>query len=273
MFSASSVDVENSNKYKLIDTKRYNINLFKVHFRVFDKMYSSDLFFNRIINEDKVNELCEVLKSEGNNTETPWTCHVVKDLSTGKKHIIDGQHRYEAIHKHISQDINMEIDDYVYIWEYTVENMEIESCRNYIIDLLKKLNNNIPFDPKDLPSTKIADLCSKLKYEKAFSDGIGYDDAAIRCNIPRIHIKSLFELFNKNVILLEPLTIVEIITNLKQINHNLFVISDKLYKNKTINANALKKAHKKVFYLGLKDSSYSCDYWIKFINNPARILE
>lgn len=268
-----SFDLETSNKYKLIDTKAYNINLYKVHFRVFDKTYSSDLFFNRIINEDKVNELCEVLKSEGNNTKTPWTCHVVKDLTTGKKHIIDGQHRYEAIHKHILQDINMDIEDYVYIWEYTVENMEIESCRNYIINLLKKLNNNIPFNNEDLPNTKIADLCSKLKYETAFSDGIGYDDKTFRCNIPKIHIKSLFELFNKNEKLLESLAINEIMINLKQINHNLFIISDKLYKNKSINASGLKKAHKIVFYLGLKDSSYPCDYWIKFINNPTGILE
>lgn len=266
----SSSDTSDYSKYKTIDKFNSTKKLKKIHYRVYSKCYSTDLFFNRAINETKVNELHEVISNEEN--DIPWICHAIVDMKTNKKLIVDGQHRHEAISKFIKNDKRMECDKYLYIFEHKIEDLELDSCRSDVINLLKKLNNNMPFNEDELPSNKIAEFIAKLKFDSALNEGIGYNEKTQTCYKSKIHQKELFELFNKNAYLTKNMTIDQMINNLRQINHHLSLMSnEKLYKGFKLNTTSIENAQKMVFYLGLKDSAYPPNYWIKYIQNPADI--
>ena len=268
--SGESSELSDFEKYKTIDYFNSTKKLKKIHYRVYSKCYSTDLFFNRAINESKVNELHEVIANEEN--DIPWICHAIVDMKTNKKLIVDGQHRHEAISKYIKSDIHMKCDKYLYIFEHKIKDLELESCRLYVINLLKKLNNNMPFNEDELPNNKIADFIAKLKFDSALNEGIGYNEKTQTCYKSKIHQKELFELFNKNAYLTKNMTIDEIIDNLRQINHCLSqMTNEKLYRGCKLNLSAIDNAHKMVFYLGLKDSAYPPSYWIKYIQNPTDI--
>jgi hypothetical protein len=266
----ASSDSFDYSKYKTIDKFNSTKKLKKIHYRVYSKCYSTDLFFNRAINEEKVNELYNVISNEEN--DIPWICHAIVDMKTDKKLIVDGQHRHEAISKYIKKDTRMECDKYLYIFEHKIEDLELESCRLDVINLLKKLNNNMPFNEDELPSNKIAEFIAKLKFDSALTEGIGYNTDTQTCYKSKIHQKELFELFNKNAYLTKSMTIDEMINNLRTINHHLSQMTrEKLYRGIKLNKNAIENAEKMVFYLGLKDSAYPPRFWIKYIQNPHDI--
>jgi hypothetical protein len=256
-----------------IDKFKDNIRLRRVNFNDFSENYFSNLYFNRKINEDKVNELYEILLMNGYNL--PWTCHVLRDKNTDKRQIIDGQHRYEAICKYLNiVDKTLIEDKYIYIWEYDVSDMRNKEDNKYALDIYRKLNNNTPLTEEDMPKNKIVELMMLLRVQTIIKNGIGYDDKHMTCRSPRIHEKELFELMNKHEYLINKMTIGEIIGNIYKINSILSKKTrDELYVNKRgmIGIKEQKiydKAVELLFYIGIKDCMYSPLYWIKYIGNP-----
>jgi len=267
----SSSHTNDYEKYIKIDKFNDNVELKKIHCRVFSKCYSNNLFSNRMINDDRVKKLETVIANNEDNSP-PWICHAVIDMKNDKKYILDGQHRHQAISNYIENDTKMECDKNIYMVEYKIEDLEIESCRNYVNNLLKILNDNMPFEEDQLPDNKISEFIILLKHDKALNEGISYNDKTQISYKSKIHQKELFALFNKNKYLTRNMTINEMIINLRQINHHLSLMSnEKLYKGCKLNISSIQNAQKMVFYLGLKDSAYPPNYWIKFIQNPSDI--
>jgi hypothetical protein len=258
---------------ELLDKFRENIKLVKIDFVTFSKNYFSNLYFNRKINDEKVNELYEILVM--NNYELPWTCHVLMDRTSNKRQIIDGQHRYEAICKYLEVCDKIDMDNkYIYVWEYEVNDMRNKEDNKYALDIYRKLNNNTPLTEEDMPKNKIVELLMLLRGQTIIKNGIGYDDKHKTCHSPKIHEKELFELLNKHEYLIQSMSISEIISNIYKINAILSgKTKEEMYKNKRgmIGIKEQKiydKAVELLFYLGIKDCMYSPSYWIKYINNP-----
>lgn len=256
----------------ILDNFNNKIKLLKISFIDFAENYYSNLYFNRTINEEKVLELYNILVA--NTYQLPWTCHSIYDIANNKRQLIDGQHRHDAIIKYLE---NNKKDNYIYVWEYIIDDINIPNCNKYALELFKNLNNNSPLSEEDIPKNKIVEVILKLKRDKNLKHGIGTDNKHKSCNIPKIHEKELFELLNRHEYLFSSLSIETIITNIHHINMIISQLSiDKIYKNKTnITAKEYKiieKARTIDFYLGLKDSSYSPAYWIKYLINPECLI-
>ena len=257
-----------------LDIFNDNIKLFKINFKNFAENYYSNLYFNRKINEEKVDELYEILAN--NNYQIPWTCHSINDIKNKKKQVIDGQHRHEAIIKYLDNYKICE-NSYLYMWEYTIDDINKPNCNKYAVDLFTKLNNNSPLTDEDIPKNKIVEVLVQLKKDKNLKAGIGIDDKHKSCNSPKIHEKELFELLNKHEYLFSSITVETIIMNINQINTIISQLPIKtLYSNKT---NLTTKEHKTKekaktldFYLGIKDSAYPPAYWIKYLINPICLI-
>jgi len=259
----------------ILDNFDDKIKLYKIDFKYFNDNYYTNLYFNRKINEEKVNELYEILWM--NNYQLPWTCHSIYDIKNDKKQLIDGQHRHEAVCKYIDKYLLHNENKYLYMWEYIIEDINEAKCNKYSLDLFKKLNNNSPLLEEDIPKNKIVELLLKLKTNKNLKNGIGTDNKHKTCNSPKIHEKELFELLNKHEYLFSSKSIEEIIENILEINiilSKLNIIN--LYKNKSVitikEKKILEKANNYNFYLGIKDSAYQPAYWIKYISNPNNII-
>ena len=258
-----------------LDNFTDNIKLYKINFKCFADNYHTNLYFNRKINEEKVNELYEILAT--NNYQLPWTCHSIFDIKNNNKQLVDGQHRHEAISKYMDNYKLTESDKYIYMWEYIIDDINNTTCNKYALDLFKKLNNNSPLTEDDIPKNKIVELLVKLKKNKNLKDGIGIDNKHKSCNSPKIHEKELFELLNKHEYLFASITIDEIIDNINKINEILSQLKpNEIYKNKSIitakEQKILEKATNYNFYLGIKDCAYPPAYWIKYIINPTCML-
>ena len=65
----------------LIDKFSNSINLYKINFIEFTKSYHSNLYFNRSINQLKVNELYDILIYD-NYENSAWICHSIYDLKS-----------------------------------------------------------------------------------------------------------------------------------------------------------------------------------------------
>jgi len=258
--------------YNLIDVFNDKTKLYKVDFRVFDKRYNSNLFFNRNLNQNKISELLDVLKESYNIV---WTCHSLFDLKSNKKFILDGQHRHAAICEYNKLNIDFQNIKYIYMWEYEINDIYNDNINKFAVDLFKKLNNNTPLSIDDIPKHKAIELLAILKTHKLLKNGISFDERHKTCHSPKIHEKELFELLNKHLYLYESINNDIIVENLCKINHYLSQkSSNELYKNKKITEKEQKiiyKAHEYVFYLGIKDCFYCPKYWIKYITNPTDI--
>lgn len=257
----------------LIDKFSNSINLYKINFIEFTKSYHSNLYFNRSINQLKVNELYDILIYD-NYENSAWICHSIYDLKSNKRQIMDGQHRHEAVIKFIENNDDYD-DKYLYMIEYEIDDINEKESNLKALNLFKKLNNNSPLNPEDMPKNKIVELIILLKKRFEIRNGIGIDNKTNSCYSPKIHEKELFELLNKHEYLLKSCTIPEIIDNICEINKK---ISNKtleeLFENKKITQKEIKiieKAKILNFYLGIKDCSYSPNYWIKYINNPQEL--
>lgn len=259
-----------------LDKFAENIKLCKIDFITFSENYFSNLYFNRKINDQKVNELFEILVM--GKYQLPWNCHILVDKFSGRKQIIDGQHRYEAICRYLEKcDKTLIKGLYIYTWEYEVNDMKNRIDEKYALDIYMKLNNNTPLTDDDMPKNKIVELMEVLRVQPIIRNGIGYDNKHKTCHAPKIHEKELFELLNKHDYLIKDMAIEQIISNIYRINVILSMkTKEALYKNKNCiigikEQRVYDKAKELSFYLGIKDCMYAPTYWVKYITNPEDI--
>jgi len=279
-FNAAEEDIPIFNiSDNIIDKKDENTFMIKMTFR--DLLcYTTSWCFNRRINEEKVTEL---LASLNTSYPIPFILHAVYDEKhanpMAKILILDGQHRVEAIRKYMENDVDGQCEYSVWICIYKVNYAETNNTST-VLDMFKKINNNRIFSEDELPDTFIMDLVNKICEVPLFKRNkvIGMNVNAHSCHSPCIHKKELNTLFNENKELIRNSnkTIPELVENIQKINHKLSMKSfEQLYAAKYRNSETHKKRYQKAvpikFFLNQKDSQFSPDVWIKFINKPDEL--
>lgn len=224
--------------------------------------------YNREVIESVVDNLYHSITDDNNII---WVLTAVKERSSNELYLIDGQHRYEAIKRKITEDIDFKIEKFLYINIYNVNNINDDD--EYIIDLITKINNTAPFNIPDFPSRRNINIINKMIKDPIFKKGISTNDKTNSSNQPNIHRKTLHSKFNELNIYIRDLDEDIIIENLKKINKYIGLkgfkdIYSKEEQLKQVNKNAWEKANEIKFYLGFKNSNYNIDYIIKNINNP-----
>lgn len=245
------------NDYLLIDNYN-NSKLIKMNFSNFSK--NCILWnYNRKINDTKINELYDILIN--NNYKYPWTIHAILDKKN-QIQIIDGQHRYTAILNYINNFYQYKECNHLYIWIWIYE-LDDE---NEIINLFKNINNNMPIDINELPDIKIFNLIKIIKDDPILKNGIGIKPNTHICHSPFLHEKELNLLLLKYNKYISNISNEEFLFKLKEMNNLIRYKSiDELYGNKKINFNVIDKSLNLNFFLGLKDSKYNPDKWIKLL--------
>lgn len=262
---------------KVIDKKSDDVFFIRLSFRELIA-YSGYWCYNRTICQEKVDELYSSLCTSYN---IPFILHAIYD----DKHkdpvrrllILDGQHRREAIKKYLDiNDKDWSCQNSVWICVYNLEHSE--SHIPQVIELFKKINNNRIFDKCELPDMFIADLvnmvCEIPHYKN--NKAISTNSITNTCHSPCIHKKELNALFVKNtdIIKSKNASIQLLTSNIQIINNRLSLKSyEELYllSQRTSEKIRYQKAVTKGFFLNLKNSKFSPETWIKFINNPNDI--
>lgn len=259
----------------IIDRKDDNTFMIKMKFRDF-LAYTNCWCFNRKVCQDKVDEL---YKSLCVSYDVPFIIHAVYDDKHSdvirKLLILDGQHRREAIKKYIeNEDKDWTCLHYIWMCVYKIPNAESDNT-NKVLELFKKINNNRIFSQDELPDTFVMDLVKAICNVPIFKKNkvIGTNNVSNICHSPCIHKKELNILFNmyRDTIINNGKTIQEIVENIQMINHKISIKTyDELYYTsyKVQERQKYQKAVAKGFFLNLKNSRYTPDIWIKFINNP-----
>ena len=224
--------------------------------------------YNREIIDTVVDKLYDSINEDNNII---WVLTAIKERANDELYLIDGQHRYEAIKRKLTEDIDFRIEKYLYINIYYVDNIEDDD--EYIIDLITKINNTAPFNIPDFPSRRNINLINKMIKDPIFKKGISTDDKTNSANQPKIHRKILHSKLNTFNSYIQDIDDEIIIDNLKKINKFIGLKSfNDIYKNdehkKQSNKNAWEKANTIKFYLGLKNTIYTIDNIIKNISNP-----
>lgn len=263
---------------KIIDKKDDDTFFIKLSFRELIA-YTGYWCYNRRICQEKVDELYKSLCDSDN---IPFILHAIYD----EKHtdqvrrllILDGQHRREAIKKYIeTHDKDWTCTYHVWICVYKFNHSETHNTQN-IIELFKKINNNRVFDAGELPDTFIIDLVNAVCEIPLFKKNkvIGTNVMTNTCHAPCIHKKELNALFTKHADNIKSgnNTVAELVENIQTINHKLSLKPyDELYNPSQRNGEKLRyqKAVTKCFFLNLKNSRYSPDVWIKYVNDADPI--
>jgi len=281
-FSASEDDnnTEIFNIYKnIIDKNDENTFMIKMSFR--DVLaYTTSWCFNRKINEDKVNEIYNSLKT---SYIIPFILHAIYDEKHNnpitKIFILDGQHRVEAIRKYLASDISGQCEYNVWICIYKINYCETNNT-NTVLDMFKKINNNRVVSEEEIPDTFIMDLVNNICNIQLFkkNKAIGMNMNTNSCHQPCIHKKELNNLLNeyKKDIKESNISIEELIENIQKINHRLSMKSyEELYapsyRNIAKEQFRYKEAVAKKFFLNLKNSLYSPDVWLKYLIKPDEL--
>ena len=262
----------------IIDKKSDDVFLIKLKFREF-LAYTNYWCFNRKICQDKVNELYDSLCKD---YDMPFILHAVYDEkhtdAVRKLLILDGQHRREAVQEYIEKhDNEWNCPHYVWIWVYAIPDSETHNMTQ-VLNLFKRINNNRVFGEDELPDTFIMELVQQLcdlpllKKKKV----IGSNNLANTCHAPCIHKKELNTLFNvhKDIIKSSHKSIQELVANIMKINHKISIKPyDELYSpsQRPKETARYSKAVEKGFFLNLKNSKYTPETWIKFINNADAV--
>jgi len=205
------------------------------------------------------------------NNNIIWVLTAVKEKENDELYLIDGQHRYEAIRRKISEDIDFKIEKFLYINIYYVDNINEDA--EYIIDLITKINQTAPFNVPDFPSNRNIKLINKMIKDPIFKKGISINDKTSSANQPNIHRKTLHSKFNEYNSYIKDFDDEIIIENLKKINKYIGLkafkdIYPKDEQSKQANKNAWEKANDIKFYLGFKNTQFTIDNIIKNISNP-----
>ena len=217
--------------------------------------------FNRKIDNKKINELYEVLCNNCEN-EIVWMFHVAKDTRNidTKLTILDGHHRFYAIHKYFVNDIETFINRTIYFYIYNIEDPELNTLT---LNLFKKINNNVQISEGDIVDKRIVDIVNLLC--KRFSKGIQQKDCSTTAHKPKIHKKELKLLFENNRDLLNTLSIDKIIDNIIYINTKLLSYSNTDLIIKSNDNIKIIKARELDFMLNIP--KYPPNYWIQYITN------
>lgn len=226
--------------------------------------------YNREVIDTVVDNLYDSINNDNNII---WVLTAIKEKTTNELYLIDGQHRYEAIKRKITEDINFTIEKFLYINIYYID--DINEDDEYIIDLITKINNTAPFNIPDFPSRRNIKIINKMIKDPIFKKGISTNDKTNSSKQPNIHRKTLHSIFNELNAYIKDIDEDIIIDNLKKINKYIGLkgfkeIYSKEEQTKKVNINAWEKANEIKFYLGFKNSNYNIDYIIKNINNPDK---
>jgi hypothetical protein len=227
--------------------------------------------FNRQINDNFVNELYESIVD---NNKIIWTLTAIKERSNNNLYLIDGQHRFEAIKKRMTEDNNLQFNNNLYIKIYLIDNKE-NDCQ-YIIDLFNKINKNTPLEENDYPDNSIINIIQKIINDPVLNRGIKTDDKRHSAHQPYIHKKTLNDIFQRNKDIIKAIDADMIITNLKIINNRLRLkpFEDIYLNDNSTNRNKWESAKKIEFFLGLKEckSTYKIENIIRNIKTPEELF-
>ena len=254
------------NDFTILDEDEKSF-LIKIEFRAFIRQ-TKHWNFNRDIDEEKVNEYYDSLK-ENNNIK--WSCTGVKEKKGEIFHLIDGQHRYEAIKRYLQfNDIEMICNRSLFMFVYNIE--DIDNDIEYITELFKKINNNKPLNIQDLPSLQISKLTTACKKDPILSKGISDNKITLRSHEPKIHMRQLKSFFAENLKYIEGMTNEEIIKNIKYLNNRLSLMPiTSIFESRDIN-----ERNKKIydtacslgFFIRIENSKkFAPKKWIKKIND------
>ena len=92
--------------FKILDDNEHSM-LIKIDYVSLIR-YIKHWSFNRQINDDFVNELYESIVE---NNKIIWTLTAIKERSNNNLYLIDGQHRFEAIKKRMTEDNNLQFNN------------------------------------------------------------------------------------------------------------------------------------------------------------------
>lgn len=267
----------------------------KIKVKIADDKYIIKLTIKELIQESKIwlynrqliSEKVEELKKEMRDNTIPSSStpilmiSVIYDEEIKSNddypkclHIIDGQHRVQAIRELLdNSEINPEQE--IFSECYFINNCETKN-KDIATQLFKKRNSNMPFDNKDIPDTRIQDLVERIMDDEKLNpnvQGIRIKNEQNTSHEPFIHKKELFYIFNKHRQSFSNLSLDDIITNLKIITNKISIKDFKDIYKKTDDVDKKLKKYKKAknadFWLGLKSSEkYSPEKWILYINNP-----
>jgi hypothetical protein len=260
---------DSSDTIKILDDNEHSM-LIKIDYVSLIR-YIKHWSFNRQINDDFVNELYESIVE---NNKIIWTLTAIKERSNNNLYLIDGQHRFEAIKKRMSEDSNLQFNNNLYIKIYLVDNKERDS--QYIIDLFNKINKNTPLGENDYPDNSIINIIQKMINDPVLIRGIKTDEKRHTAHQPHIHKKTLNDIFQKNKDIIKTIDADTIINNLKIINNRLRLKPfEDIYLNDNItNRNKWESAKKIEFFLGLKEckSTYRIENIIRNIKTPEELF-
>jgi hypothetical protein len=227
--------------------------------------------FNRQINDTFVNELYDSIVE---NNKIIWTLTAIKERSNNNLYLIDGQHRFEAIKRRMTEDNNLQFNNNLYIKIYLIDDKDSES--QYIIDLFNKINKNTPLGENDYPDNSIINIIQKIINDPVLKRGIKTDEKRHTAHQPHIHKKTLNDIFQRNKDIIKTIDVDTIINNLKIINNRLRLkpFEDIYLNDNTTNRNKWESAKKIEFFLGLKEckTTYRIENIIRNIKTPEELF-
>jgi hypothetical protein len=262
----NSIDYIQSNDYYILD-ETDNTIFIKIDGRTLIQKVCQ-WSYNRPIINNVVNELYNSITPDNNII---WTLTAIKERDNENLYLIDGQHRFEAIKRKLSEDVNMILNKHYYIMIYLINNQKQDS--NYIVDLFKKINNNTPLISTDYPQKTIINIIENaILIDPILKKGIRVNEKTLTAHQPYIHKNTLNDVLSKNKAFIEDMEIEEFINNLKIINNNLSLKSfEEVYHiSSDINKYHWKKANDIKFFIGLKNChmKYRIDNLLKNIKTP-----
>lgn len=275
---------------KIIDKINDDKYLIKITFREF-LAYATPIVFNRILDEDKINELYTSIV-EGYDIPFTIDCIYDPNSSAHEKNIkiINGNHRHGAISKYITEhDMHFDCNYKVYVWIYVVEDSESANLLKSV-SLYKKINNSLPFMEPIIVDINVMAFLDKLCKVKRFKGKAILSNQCETSRQPRINKKELYNLLNTSKEILESfvskyssnknnLIITDDISNIFidnviEINHRLSLKGiNNLYNDNQLaqNKGYYEQAVEIGFFLNLKKSNYPKEIWIKYLCNPSDI--
>jgi len=254
-----------------------NTKLYKIYAKSFINI-CIDWSENRVLEEKRIEDIINAYK---NNDKIILSSlfRAVYNKKRSLLELIDGHHRKNSLIKILESDINQEYNPIILliIHEFT----EINELNEEIIYKLH-INSNMSkaLEKYQIPSKIRKILIEKIKKDIILSNGISKVKNTKTAHYPKLSLNELGEFAGKILIeypeikIEDEIKINEIINNLKKINNYLSLIftNDNLIKLKyglnKKERERIKKCFEYKFYLNMKDSEYSIDKWIKYINKP-----
>ena len=275
---------------KIIDKINDDKFLIKITFREF-LAYATPIVFNRVLDEDKINELYASIV-EG--YDIPFTIDCIYDPNSNAHEknikIINGNHRHGAISKYITEhDKHFDCNFKVYAWIYVVEDSESANLLKSV-SLYKKINNSLPFMEPIIVDINVMAFLDKLCKVKRYKGKAILSNQCETSRQPRINKKELYNLLNtskeilesfvskysinKNNLIITDDILNQFIENIYEINHLLSLKGiNNLYNDNQLaqNKGYYEQAVELGFFLNLKKSNYPKELWIKYLSNPSDI--